>query len=198
MISSNTLSAAMSFETYEQLLETLLSQGKTTGTTQNDEFLNYAKVNLQRMHRLHKTLVINQDLLQALTAIKGEYIWLVITEGWCGDASQNLPYLQAIAKVCPKINLRLILRDEHPDIIDQYLTDGGRAIPKLICLKKEGLHECFVWGPRPLALQTVVLELKHKGGTKEEKGLVTQKWYNANAGQELQKELISLIKSHMP
>lgn len=198
MIPSNILGDAMSFETYERLLETLLSQGKTTGTTQNDEFLNYAKVNLQRMHRLHKTLVLNPDLLQALTAIKGEYIWLVITEGWCGDASQNLPYLQAISKACPQIQLRLILRDEHLDIIDQYLTNGGRAIPKLICLKKEGLHECFVWGPRPLALQTIVLELKHKGVTKEEKGLVTQKWYNANAGHELQQEILALIKSHMP
>lgn len=197
MMTQQLISTAMSYEQYIQLLETLLKEGKTTGPLQNDEYLNYGKVNLQRMHRLHKTLVLSPELTQAMAGLKEDYIWLVITEGWCGDASQNLPYLHALSKLNAHVQLRLILRDEHTEVIDRYLTNGARAIPKLICLKQADLKEQFVWGPRPALLQDMVMELKKKNVSKEEKGLTTQKWYNSDAGKELQLELLKLVKAHM-
>lgn len=199
MITQELIDGAMTYEQYKKLLEDLLQQGKTTGPNQSEEYLNYAKINLQRMHRLEKTITLNTELSDALANIKSPYTWLIITEGWCGDSSQNLPVLNLIGKACPSINLKLILRDEHPGLIDQYLTNGARAIPKLICLKKDPatgntFTEVFVWGPRPAALQKIVMELKKENVPVAEKGLITQNWYNADKTQSLQQELLKLTR----
>lgn len=199
MITQELINGAMNYEQYKKLLEDLLQKGKTTGPNQSDEYLNYAKINLQRMHRLEKTITLSPELSGSLTNIKSSYAWLIITEGWCGDASQNLPVLNLIGKACANIDLKLVLRDEHPELMDQYLTNGARAIPKLICLKKDPMatavySEIFVWGPRPAALQEIVMKLKKENVPVAEKGLVTQNWYNTDKTQSLQKELLKLIR----
>jgi len=78
---------------------------------------------------------------------------LVITEPWCGDSLAIFP---AIAKLCDhaEIPLRVVRRDEYPDLIDQYLTNGGRSIPIAIGLDEDG-HELFYWGPRPAQAQAI-------------------------------------------
>lgn len=194
MITRQLLENAMSYSEYRTLLETLMAQGKTTGSDQSETYLHYAKINLQRMQRLEKTVVIEEDLKMALSELKSSYFLLAITEGWCGDAAQNIPVLHAVEKACPNIELKLILRDEHLDVMDQYLTEGARSIPKVICVEKTGLKECFVWGPRPAAIQEIVLQLKKDNKTLEEKGLITQNWYNADKTKSMQQELLNLIQ----
>lgn len=199
MITPELIAQAMNYEAYKHLLEELVKQGKTTGPNQSEEFVNFGKINLQRMQRVEKTTVLIPELLAALAELKNEYVWLVLTEGWCGDASQNLPVLHLIALAGTKIELKLLLRDEHTDIMDAYLTNGARAIPKLICLKKNAssdpvsFSEAFVWGPRPAALQEIVIKLKQEGVSLAEKGIITQNWYNNDKTMSLQKELLSLI-----
>lgn len=201
MITPELIAQAMNYEAYHHLLEELLKQGKTTGPNQSEEFVNFGKINLQRMHRVEKTTVLMPELLTAVAELKNEYLWLVLTEGWCGDASQNLPVLNLIAQASTKIELKLLLRDEHTDVIDVYLTNGARAIPKLICLKKNAssdpvsFNEVFVWGPRPEALQEIVIKLKQEGVSLAEKGIITQNWYNNDKTLSLQKELLSLIRT---
>lgn len=194
MITEQLLANAFSYKNYISLLQNLLQQGKTTGPNQSAEFINYAKINLQRMKRLEKTASLSEEIIQRASQIHSSYIWLVITEGWCGDAAQNLPVIQAIAQLCPGIDLKLILRDEHPEIIDLYLTKGSRSIPKLICLDKKTLNEIFVWGPRPKELQDIVTDLLAKGGTSQEKGLLVQQWYNADKTKSLQEEFLILMQ----
>lgn len=184
----------MSYAQYKNLLEDLLAQGKTTGPNQSEEYLGYAKINLQRMHRLEKTTVLGEELRAALSKLTNSYILLGITEGWCGDAAQNLPVFHLIEKEFPAFTLKLILRDEHPQIMDQYLTNGSRSIPKVICLEKSSLHEKFVWGPRPAVLQDIVMQMKKEGKTKSEKGLITQNWYNSDKTRSLQMELVNLVQ----
>lgn len=201
MITPELIAQAMNYEAYKHLLEELVKQGKTTGPNQSEEFVNFGKINLQRMQRVEKTTVLIPELLAALAELKNEYVWLVLTEGWCGDASQNLPVLHLIALAGTKIELKLLLRDEHTDIMDAYLTNGARAIPKLICLKKNAssdpvsFSEVFVWGPRPAALQEIVIKLKQEGVSLAEKGIITQNWYNNDKTMSLQKELLSLIST---
>lgn len=194
MISHDLLQKAMSYAQYMQLLESLMAQGKTTGSNQSEEYLTYAKINLQRMHRLEKTTSLNEELKAALSAITQPHTWLVITEGWCGDAAQNIPVMHVISQACKNIELKLILRDEHPEVMDQYLTNGARSIPKLICLEKESLKEKFVWGPRPAVLQDIVIQMKNENKPKSEKGLVTQTWYNSDKTKSLQLELQNLLR----
>lgn len=183
----------MNYGRYRSLLQDLLAQGKTTGHNQSEQYLGYAKLNLQRMQRLEKTAELTGELMETLGRLKQDLVWLVITEGWCGDAAQNLPFFEKMERACPRISLRLVLRDDNPELMDSYLTNGTRSIPKLICLEKDTLTERFNWGPRPAALQTLVLEMKKNQVSSEEKSLTVQKWYNADKGWSLQKEFIQLI-----
>lgn len=190
----NYISKSITYNDYCSLLETLMKEGKTTGTNQSEDYLNYAKLNLARMNRLNKTIELTEELKRALKKITKKYIWLVITEGWCGDAAQNIPVFHFIEQENPNIELRLILRDENLELMDKYLTNGGRSIPKLICLDKESLKEIFVWGPRPQETQKVMLDLLARKVTLEDKSLIIQKWYNNDKTLTLQNEFIELLK----
>jgi hypothetical protein len=194
MITEHLLAKTLSYAEYKKLLTDLLVAGKTTGSNQSEEYINYAKINLQRMNRLEKTSEISEELKSQSSRLQSNYYWLVLTEGWCGDAAQNLPVFHLIANLSPTIELKLLLRDEHLEIMDLYLTNGSRSIPKLICLEKTTLKELFVWGPRPAELQKLVLELLAQQVSKEEKSLRVQKWYNNDKTQTLQLELLQLLK----
>ena len=193
MIRKEVLEKALSYKEYILLLEELLKLGRTTGPVQNEDKLNAAKINLQRMRRLDKTIVLSQDLLGATREIKGRYLIIILTEGWCGDASQNIPIFAALERQAPQLEVRFLLRDEHPEIMDQYLTKGTRSIPIAICVEKESMTEKFIWGPRPEILQKQVEELLKKKVPKEEKGLFVQTWYNNDKTQTAQRELLQLV-----
>lgn len=195
MITKELLDKAMNYGQYRSLLEDLLAHGKTTGPNQSEEYLSYAKINLQRMQRLDKTVVLEDDLKKALSNLSSAYTLLVLTEGWCGDAAQNLPVFQLLEKENANIQMKLILRDEHLEIMEDYLTNGARSIPKVICLDKISLEQKFVWGPRPAALQEIVMQLKKESKSHTEKGLITQNWYNADKTKSLQAEILSLVQN---
>lgn len=197
---TNYISKSINYAEYCNLLETLMANGKTTGHDQSESYINYAKLNLARMRRLNKTVILTEDIKNELQKITKKYIWLVITEGWCGDAAQNIPVFYYIEKENPNIELRLILRDENLELMDRYLTNGGRSIPKLICLEKDstastGYIEKFVWGPRPVAVQNLTQQLLQQNVTKDEKSLAIQHWYNNDKTLTLQNEFLQLIKT---
>jgi len=194
MLFKEILGSAMSYQQYKNLLEDLLAHGKTTGQDQSAEYINYAKINLQRMRRLEKTIGLNEELRDGLSGISRHYTWLIITEGWCGDAAQNIPLFYCIEKEFKNIELKFILRDENPGIMDLYLTNGSRSIPKLICVD-DNLNELFVWGPRPEGLQEIIMLMKKENRPREEKGLVTQNWYNADKTRSLQLEILKLVRN---
>lgn len=194
MITEQLLANAYSYVDYKLFLEELLARGKTTGSNQSSEYINYTKLNLLRMNRIEKTCSLSDEINDVISQIKSNYIWLIITEGWCGDAAQNIPVLFLISKLSPSIELKLILRDEYPEIMNLYLTNTSRSIPKLICLEKNNLKEVFTWGPRPAILQTRVIDFLKKGGTSEEKGLMVQNWYNADKTKSLQHEIYMLMQ----
>ena len=198
MITQDHIARGMSYAQYSKLLNDLMAQGKTTGGNQSDDYVNYAKLNVQRMHRLDKTMELIPELKEALAKVNEHYVWLVLTEGWCGDAAQNLPIIHAMEKECPNIELVLLLRDENLDVMDQYLTGSSRSIPKVICLEKDtathSLKEIFVWGPRPDAAQDMMLELKNTNVPHDEMVLAVQKWYNNDKTLSAQNEFVALVK----
>mgnify|MGYP001050125287 CR=1 FL=1 len=188
--------SSMNFEEYLNLLNELYEQGKTTGENQSVELLNYAKLNLQRMKRLNKTVSISDQLLSVINATETpKMIWLVLTEGWCGDAAQNIPVLNKLAQDSDKIELKFILRDEHLAIMDQFLTNGGRSIPKLIALNPSDLSVLGTWGPRPKPSQELINEfkLKNPDAPFSELAAALQLWYARDKTQAQQVELIECI-----
>ena len=145
------------------------------------------------MKRLDKTVELNESLKEKARAVKRRMIWLIITEGWCGDAAQNIPIIEKIAAENSDIETRYVLRDENLELIDNYLTNGGRAIPKLICLDAETLEEIGIWGSRPVTADDYFQEMKAQGLGKPEMMEKMQRWYIEDANQSLQNEFEKLL-----
>lgn len=188
------LATAYSYVSYRLLIDELLAEGKTTGPQQSAELTEYTRLNVQRMKRLDKTLRLLPALQEALHRMQGQYVWLIITEGWCGDASQLVPVLEAVAQASEgKITTHYLLRDEHPDLMDRYLTNGARSIPKLVVLHADTLTEAANWGPRPAPAQKLLLDLKARGATHEEYAEQVHGWYAHDRTQTTQGELLALV-----
>lgn len=194
-INNTILNSAYSYESYLELLNRLFEEGKTTGNDHSEAMLNYAKINLQRMNRLNKTIKLSDEIKSALDEIQEAQTWLVISEGWCGDAAQNLPAIAKIAEQSEFIDLKIILRDENLEVMDEFLTNGGRSIPKLIALNKANLTLLGTWGPRPQVAQDMVKEFKKiPDGDYQEFQKDLQLWYAKDKSNSLQTEFIGLLK----
>ncbi len=185
---------SMTFAEYLKLIDDLLSEGKTTGEVQSEALFGFGKLNRQRMKRLEKTVEISDSLKEKARNVKGKRIWLIITEGWCGDAAQNIPVIEKIAAESANIETRYLLRDENLELMDEYLTNGGRAIPKLICLDAETFEEIGVWGSRPQAADDYMHELKAQGLEKPQMMEKMQRWYLADKNQSIQNEFKVLLE----
>jgi hypothetical protein len=195
---ATTLEKGISYSTYLNLTEELLSLGKTTGPNHSADYVHYTNLNLHRMKRLDKTVEINAELKTIITQIITPQTWLVISEAWCGDAAQNVPLLQKMADLSENIDLKIILRDENLEVMDLYLTNGGRSIPKLIALENETLNELYTWGPRPAAIQTVMNELKAANVTEiSEIVEKIQIAYNHDKAQSIQNEMIEILTDYL-
>ena len=189
------LTNAYSYAAYRQRLDELMAQNLTTGTTQTDQIIQYARLNIQRMQRLDKTIKLLPEIQQALNDLSLGYEWLVITEGWCGDAAQIVPVLEAVAQASQgKISTHYMLRDENLDLMDRYLTHGSRAIPKLVVLHTETLTEAATWGPRPVPAQELFARLKQKDVPYEEFVTQLHGWYAKDHTLSTQHELAAVLQ----
>ncbi|MCW9705998.1 thioredoxin family protein [Fodinibius salsisoli] len=194
LVTPEIIADAMSYREYRTLIDDLLDQGKTTGSNHSEAMLNYTKMNVQRMRRLDKQLELTSSLKKQIQSVDEDWVWLVLTEAWCGDAAQNIPGIAKMAEQNDHIELKFILRDEHLDIMDEYLTNGGRSIPKLICFDADTLEEIGTWGPRPGEFQQKAMEWKDDPEiSKKEWAKKLHKWYADDKGKTLQADFETLI-----
>ena len=183
----------MQFDEYIKMIDSLLSENKTTGTNQSEVMFNYGKLNRQRMKRLEKTVKLNETLVEIARKSERKMTWLIITEGWCGDAAQSMPVIEKIVAETSNIETRYILRDENLELMDKYLTNNGRSIPKLIALDTETLEEIGTWGPRPKVAMDYFIEMRESGMEKSEMMEKLQRWYLKDKESEVQKEFGQLL-----
>ncbi len=185
---------SITFAEYLKLIDDLLLEGKTTGANQSEAMFGYGKLNRQRMKRLEKTVELNDSLKEKAQSVEAHWIWLTITEGWCGDAAQNIPVIEKIAAENPNIETRYLLRDENLELMDKYLTYDARSIPKLVCFDAETFEEVGTWGPRPQAAIDYYFEMKHRGLEKPQMMENMQRWYLTDANQSIQDEFENLLE----
>ena len=157
-----------------------------------NNYQHYIPLNKSRFTRSLKQGVITKELTEVIRSIHEKQDWIIITEPWCGDAAQIVPYLFKMATLNPLINVEIQLRDSTSEI-DSYLSHGKMSIPKLIVRNQEGADR-FVWGPRPQKLEAIYLELKNKNENIDNVKTILQKWYNEDKGKEIQEEIMELIK----
>ena len=190
----------LTYQSYRQLMEDLVAGDFSTGPEQTEERIAFTKLNLQRMKRVEKQFQLEPALLEALNLPRPEWHWVVLVESWCGDGAQQLPALAAIADAVPTIELTVLLRDENPAWMDTCLTNGSRAIPKLICLNAETNERLFTWGPRPMAILEQELRFREENpdATKEEIGTLVHTLYAKDRSKSLQQDLLRLVLTAIP
>ncbi|MEO6882885.1 MAG: thioredoxin family protein [Bacteroidia bacterium] len=183
------------YEEYKSFVISLANEHKSTGE-QTNEHVAATLINSQRIKRIDKQCELNSELKNSLDLIKSRYQWIVITESWCGDGAQCLPVIAKMAKYNSLINLKIILRDQNLEMMDLFLTNGNRAIPKLICLDENSNKIIGTWGPRPKIIQDMVVDYKNKfpEATHEEFVTSLHLWYARDKTQAIQTEFVELLK----
>jgi len=191
----DSLTKSTSYTTFRTLVSDLLEKGKSTGPNQSEALLNYSMLNDKRMARLDKKIKLSDTTIERLKRVSDEQTWLLITEGWCGDAAHILPVMNKMSNESDRINLKVVLRDENPELMHQFLTNGSMSIPKLVVLDQND-HVVSSWGPRPSVASKMVLDYKEKHGHLDsdfKKEL--QLWYNKNKGLNIQEDLLAFLEN---
>ena len=187
---------------YEMYLQTGIGYDQYKQQMAEDLALNsdfkiqtYISLNQRRMYRVEKTFEISTGLAAQIKNLKHKIYWLVLTENWCGDASQTLPAFNAVAEMSKgKIDMKLLYRDENPQLMDAYLTDETRSIPKLIQLD-DHLNVTAFWGPRPLFAQQLVKQIKTNPAIAATYAKELHMWYAKDKQKSLESEIAKLIFS---
>ena len=190
------LENAMSYQDFRDLVKGLSKTGGTTGEAQTEDLVGYTKVNESRMKRWDKTLKISEVATEAIQNFKGDITWLVIAESWCGDAAHVIPVINKVAQLNDNIELKVVLRDANDDLMNMFLTNGGKSIPKLIMIDNTTGDVVNTFGPRPAVATKFVADYKAEHGvlTPEFKESL-QTWYNLDKGQSTIADLIALLEA---
>ncbi|MDP3359215.1 MAG: thioredoxin family protein [Lutibacter sp.] len=192
----NSLNNTISYSAYRNLIKNLIAEGKSTGMEQSEDHLTFSILNDKRMDRLDKTLDISTATKNSLDNLNKGFTFLVIAEGWCGDAAQILPIINKVSEASDNIDFKIVLRDENEDLMNQFLTNGSKSIPKVLILDQEN-NVLDSWGPRPGIASKMVVDYKAQNGSLDEefkKNL--QIWYNKDKGNNTQNELLSLLHAN--
>jgi len=190
----NSLDKSISYQEYKDLIVDLLAEGKSTGKNQTEDLLNYSKLSKARMKRLDKKFTLSEKAGKIIQNSTKKHSWIVLTEGWCGDAAHALPIINKIAEGSENIDLRIVLRDENEALMNRFLTNGNKSIPKLIAFDTETNEVIDSWGPRPITATKMVEDHKEKFGALDanfKKEL--QVWYNENKGMHIEGEILELL-----
>jgi len=183
----NYIEKGVSYNLYKQQMATDLA------LNDDQKIKEYIHLNLRRMHRVENTYKPSAEIQTEVNNLKYITYWLILTEHWCGDASQSLPALHTIAELSAgKIEMKIVYRDQNDELMNAYLTHGTRSIPKLIQLDSN-FNVTGSWGPRPTLAQKLVKELKSNPATASTYANELHLWYAKNKQQELEKEIAQLI-----
>ena len=193
-IISESLKNSMTYAEYRDLVIKLVEEKSTTGNDKSEALVEYTQLNDRRMRRWDKTGKVAEDLKTKIENFDRKVTWLVISESWCGDAAHIMPIINKAAELNDNIDYKIVIRDENEALMNQFLTNGGKAVPKLIMLDSETNEVLNTFGPRPTVATNMVMAYK------EEHGVITpefkedlQRWYNKDKGQSIIEDLVLLL-----
>jgi ADP-heptose:LPS heptosyltransferase len=161
-------------------------------------YIDILEKNLSLHQLQYKKFVINVTTMNKISKFQSVKI-LVITEPWCSDSLALLPVVKKIAECNKRWDLKVLLRDKNAELMDNYLTNGAKAIPVFLFLNENG-DLLFRWGPRPAP--AVEIFSRHRSLIKTgkiEKQEVIKKirtFYAKDRGKTTLSELIDLFKVH--
>ncbi|MGM1056468.1 MAG: thioredoxin family protein [Bacteroidota bacterium] len=187
------INKAMDYAQYNLLFKQLVDEGRTTGE-QTQEKIDYTKLNFSRTKRLDKTAKVSEEAMEIFKNILEKQTWLVISEPWCGDAAQTLPFLNKISQLTENIDLKIVLRDENPELMNQFLTNGSQSIPIVIILDAN-MNVSETFGPRSKAATKLVIEYKAEHGVIDDAFKeILQVWYNNDKGVSVVNDILESLE----
>lgn len=192
---NSSIKNSISYLEYKILMDKMVHSKSTTGHEKTEDLINYTMLNDRRMKRWDKTIQLTPESMNIIKSFQKKVIWLVITESWCGDAAHVIPVINKVAELNSKISLKIVLRDDNPELMDAFLTNGSRSIPKLIAIENDTLNVIHTFGPRPTVATDLVDTFKANHGAltadfKED----LQRWYNKDKGQSTLNDLVGLLR----
>lgn len=195
----SSLDRSISYEEYRTLVQQYSATHGTSGEEQSESHIQFTKLNDRRMKRWDKTLKITKADVDILKRFDHKMIWLVLAESWCGDGAHMLPVLNKIAQINPNIQLKIVFRDDNLELMDAYLTNGNRAIPKVIMIDEESGNVIGTYGPHPSEVAGYVNRFKAINGKltasfKED----LQYWFNDDKGRTIIKDIIQILGHLQP
>jgi len=198
-IIEQSLKKGITYSEYIELVEKLVEEKSTTGNSKTEALINYTKLNDRRMKRWNKTLKVSRNVEDKVASFDTKVTWLVITESWCGDAAHLMPVMNKISEMNKNINLQVVMRDENEALMNQFLTNGSKAIPKLIMIDEATNEVISSYGPRPHVATQLVNDFKKEHGqlTPEFKQDL-QVWYNKDKGQSTLEDLAEMLCELQP
>lgn len=193
-IIKNSIDNASSYQEYRDLVKQLVEEDSTTGNEKTEALANYTVLNNRRMKRWDKTVKVDEAVQEKIKNADVNQTWIVLTESWCGDAAHLMPVMNKVAELNNGIDFKVVLRDDNEALMDNFLTNGGKAIPKLIMIDNTTGEVKNTFGPRPSVATKLVNDYKAKHGklTPEFKEDL-QHWYNKDKGQSAIEDLVSLL-----
>lgn len=186
------INKAMDYTQYNMLFKQLVEEERTTGEFSQMK-VDYTKLNFSRTKRLDKTAKVSEEAMEVFKSVSNKQTWLVITEPWCGDAAQTLPFLNKIAQEADNIDLKIVLRDDNLELMNQFLTNGSLSIPIVIMID-EDMNVLQTFGPRSKAATKLVSDYKEEHGKIDDAFKeIIQVWYNKDKGISIVNDLVNSL-----
>ena len=143
---------------------------------------------------VHRLARLPEWALARAAGLPGRRRLVVLAEDWCGDAVNAVPILARLVEESANLSMRVLRRDEHPEVMDRYLSGGvARAIPVVIALT-EDLRELGWWGSRPTELQAWVVAQRAAGVEKKALYPEIRRWYARDRGASVLREVLDLLE----
>ena len=95
-----------------------------------------AQKNVELWAAMWRHAKVDDGFVRRAAALPGAWHLLVLSEDWCGDAVNTVPVVAKLAERAPNTDLRVLGRDDNPDLIDAHLTGSSRSIPVVIALPR--------------------------------------------------------------
>ena len=120
---------------------------------------------------------------------------MVISEGWSSDAAQLIPIFdKMVSESDGKIDMKIVLRDENEELMNLFLTNKAKSIPKLIVINKKTGGALAHWGPRPKGAADLTDNYKKEHGALDETAKTDlQLWYFHDKGLSTQSEVLDMM-----
>lgn len=158
-----------------------------------ERYLEGVVKNRELWHGVYERVRLPDELVTDARALSDGWRLVALSEDWCGDAVNTLPVIARLADEAGW-GMRVLSRDENPDLMDEHLTNGrSRSIPVVI-VYDENFDEVGWWGPRPGEIQAWIMD-EGLAMPSPERYKVVRRWYARDRGRTTLEELLDVVRT---